>query len=270
MGTKGKGAGMSQSSQTPVRRPAGVDRGWSEKVERAKKARRRGHEARKDKDPCIHDTADPVLGRRRATSTAQPVTSLPRRACGPVRPPGTHQEVPGSSRLSPRSHHRHHLRGQHPVVGGVALQRQPQRGSSHHPGLARRRRRDGGQNGAPGPGTVQGTDCHRSEPGQERCDPVCNGRPPHPRWHPPATWGRARLSAPRWRARNQNLVSAKDIIAAVESAQAAVAQNPDTYPLQASLLSDVTAIKVQQARSGSRTHERPRRGGAACSPRSII
>jgi hypothetical protein len=47
----------------------------------------------------------------------------------------------------------------------------------------------------------------------------------------------------------QGLVSAKDIIAAVESAEAAVALKPDTYPLHAALLSDVTALQVQQARS---------------------
>ncbi len=48
---------------------------------------------------------------------------------------------------------------------------------------------------------------------------------------------------------NQVLVSAKDIIAAVEAAEKAVATNKDTYPLHASLLSDVSALKVQQARS---------------------
>lgn len=45
------------------------------------------------------------------------------------------------------------------------------------------------------------------------------------------------------------LVSAKDIIAAVEAAEAAVQQHPDTYALHASLLADVTALMVQQARS---------------------
>jgi hypothetical protein len=45
------------------------------------------------------------------------------------------------------------------------------------------------------------------------------------------------------------LVSAKDMIAAVDSAEAAVAAKPDTYPLHAALLSDVTALQVQQARS---------------------
>lgn len=46
-----------------------------------------------------------------------------------------------------------------------------------------------------------------------------------------------------------DLVSAKDIIAAVERALDDVAQRPDTYPLHASLLADVGALKVEQARS---------------------
>jgi hypothetical protein len=45
------------------------------------------------------------------------------------------------------------------------------------------------------------------------------------------------------------LVSAKEIIAAVESAEAAVQSRPETYPLHASLLSNVTALMVQRARS---------------------
>jgi ClpP class serine protease len=47
---------------------------------------------------------------------------------------------------------------------------------------------------------------------------------------------------PRW-------VSAKDIIAAVEAAEEAVTARPDTYPLHASLLSDVSGLEVQRARS---------------------
>jgi membrane-bound ClpP family serine protease len=45
------------------------------------------------------------------------------------------------------------------------------------------------------------------------------------------------------------LVSAKDIIAAVDDATKKVQEAPETYPLYASLLSDVTALMVQQARS---------------------
>jgi len=47
----------------------------------------------------------------------------------------------------------------------------------------------------------------------------------------------------------RSLVAAKDIIAAVAAAEAAIATNPDTYPLHASLLSDVSGLMVQQARS---------------------
>jgi len=46
-----------------------------------------------------------------------------------------------------------------------------------------------------------------------------------------------------------DLVSVKDMIAAVERALDDVAGRPDTYPLHASLLADVGALKVEQARS---------------------
>jgi hypothetical protein len=45
------------------------------------------------------------------------------------------------------------------------------------------------------------------------------------------------------------LYSAKDLIAAIDAAQGAIAANPDSYALHASLLADVTAVMVQQARS---------------------
>lgn len=45
------------------------------------------------------------------------------------------------------------------------------------------------------------------------------------------------------------LVSAKDIIAAVEAAERAVQERPETYPIHASLLENVTALMVQRARS---------------------
>lgn len=48
---------------------------------------------------------------------------------------------------------------------------------------------------------------------------------------------------------SQGLVSAKDIIAALGAAEQAIQANPDTYSLHASLLADVTALMVQQARS---------------------
>ncbi len=46
-----------------------------------------------------------------------------------------------------------------------------------------------------------------------------------------------------------SLVSAKDIIAAVDNATQGVQSAPETYPLWASLLGNVTALMVQQARS---------------------
>jgi hypothetical protein len=48
---------------------------------------------------------------------------------------------------------------------------------------------------------------------------------------------------------SQNLVSAKDILAALDAAEAAVQQKPETYPLHSALLSDVTALMIQQSRS---------------------
>ena len=48
---------------------------------------------------------------------------------------------------------------------------------------------------------------------------------------------------------NDSLVAAKDIIAAVDDAAKKVQEAPDTYPLYASLLSNVDALAVQQSRS---------------------
>ncbi len=48
---------------------------------------------------------------------------------------------------------------------------------------------------------------------------------------------------------NGELVAAKDIIAAVDDATLRVQEAPDTYPLHASLLSNLTALITQQARS---------------------
>jgi hypothetical protein len=47
----------------------------------------------------------------------------------------------------------------------------------------------------------------------------------------------------------RGLYSAKDLIAAVKSAEKAVTEHPDTYPLHAAMLADVTAVMLQQARS---------------------
>lgn len=59
----------------------------------------------------------------------------------------------------------------------------------------------------------------------------------------------AQLQIPKGDDGDWDLVSAKDLIAAVDAAEAAIERAPDTYPLYVSLLADVTGIMVQQARS---------------------
>jgi hypothetical protein len=54
---------------------------------------------------------------------------------------------------------------------------------------------------------------------------------------------------PQFEMPDGRLVAAKDIIAAVDDATQKVQEAPDTYPVHASLLSDITAIMVQQART---------------------
>lgn len=57
---------------------------------------------------------------------------------------------------------------------------------------------------------------------------------------------------PQFRLRREGgfeLVAAKDIVAAVDSAMEAVTASPDTFPLHASLLADVNALMVQSART---------------------
>ena len=54
---------------------------------------------------------------------------------------------------------------------------------------------------------------------------------------------------PQFQFPDGSLVGAKDIIAAVDDATKKVQAAPDTYPIHAALLSDVTALRVQQARS---------------------
>ena len=54
---------------------------------------------------------------------------------------------------------------------------------------------------------------------------------------------------PQFQFGDYDLVSAKDIITAVERALDDVAARPDTYPLHSALLADVNALKVEQARS---------------------
>ena len=48
---------------------------------------------------------------------------------------------------------------------------------------------------------------------------------------------------------NEEWVAAKDIIAAVDEAAEKVKEAPETYPVHISLLSDITAIMLQQART---------------------
>lgn len=55
---------------------------------------------------------------------------------------------------------------------------------------------------------------------------------------------------PQFRMSDGELVAAKDIISAVEAAEEAIQRNPDTYPLHAALLENVSGLMVQQARSG--------------------
>jgi hypothetical protein len=54
---------------------------------------------------------------------------------------------------------------------------------------------------------------------------------------------------PQFQMPDGSLVSAKEVISAVDSAAAAVQDAPHTYPIYASLLSDVTALMVERAKS---------------------
>jgi hypothetical protein len=74
---------------------------------------------------------------------------------------------------------------------------------------------------------------------------------------------------PQFQLGDFDLVSAKDMIAAVERALDDVAERPDTYPLHASLLADVGAFKVVQARSAlARTDDLVREALSSSSERS--
>ena len=53
---------------------------------------------------------------------------------------------------------------------------------------------------------------------------------------------------PQFRLANGSFASAKAIIAAVEDAERRIQANPETYPLHASLLNDISALLVQQAK----------------------
>lgn len=58
------------------------------------------------------------------------------------------------------------------------------------------------------------------------------------------------------------LYSAKDLIAAVEAAERAVTNNPDTYALHASLLADVNALMVRAGEISDGPDWRSRKGGS--------
>lgn len=56
---------MSDTKQSPpLPRPAGVDKGWQEKIDRAKQARNEGRELRKDKMPGFPSRRGQMAGSR--------------------------------------------------------------------------------------------------------------------------------------------------------------------------------------------------------------
>ncbi len=65
---------------------------------------------------------------------------------------------------------------------------------------------------------------------------------------------------------NGSLAAARAIISAVEEAERRIQQNPTTYPLHASLLSDITALMVQQARDAMHRTGDLVREALACVP----
>lgn len=65
---------------------------------------------------------------------------------------------------------------------------------------------------------------------------------------------------------NGSLAGARAIIAAVEEAERRIQQHPTTYPLHASLLSDITALMVQQARDALARTEDLLKEALACVP----
>lgn len=54
---------------------------------------------------------------------------------------------------------------------------------------------------------------------------------------------------PQFQLGGRSLASAKELVAAVDEAEARIRANPDTYPLFAGLLADVNMLMVEQARS---------------------
>lgn len=73
---------------------------------------------------------------------------------------------------------------------------------------------------------------------------------------------------PQFQLPEGGLAAAKDIIAAVDDATAKVEQAPQTYPIHAALLGDITALMVQQARSAlARTSALVQEALGACTGR---
>ena len=74
---------------------------------------------------------------------------------------------------------------------------------------------------------------------------------------------------PQFRFPNGTLAAAKTIIAAVDDAERRIQASPETYPLHASLLNDVTALLVQQARDEiARTGDQLREALASATTRN--
>ena len=72
---------------------------------------------------------------------------------------------------------------------------------------------------------------------------------------------------PQFQLANGSLAAGKAIIAAVEEAECRVQANPQTYPLHASLLSDITALMVQQARDALKRADGQLQEVLTCGPK---
>lgn len=74
---------------------------------------------------------------------------------------------------------------------------------------------------------------------------------------------------PQMRYPNGTLASAKELVEAVDEAERRITQNPDTYPLFANLLAEVTMVMVEQARSArARSEALVKEGLAAATGRT--
>ena len=69
---------------------------------------------------------------------------------------------------------------------------------------------------------------------------------------------------PQFQLPNGQLAAARAIIAAVDEAEIRIQKNPETYALHASLLSDISALMVQQARDALARAEGQLREALAC------